>query len=124
MYVYMRVYVCMCVLEVEEVYFKMKILEADDQEYEAVRRITSSPQYSLVGWMAGGNSFGGVGPFALWPRKSRVEGTQKGREVQEQEEVGKKDKGKEGEERKEGKEENEEERGEGGGCGGEEQLFP
>ena len=66
------------------------------------------------------NSFGGLGPFALWPRKSRVEGTQQRREVQEQEEVGKKDKGKEGEERKEGKEEKEEERGEGGGCGGEE----
>ena len=30
--------------------------------------------------MAGGNffnSFGGVAPFALWTRKSRVEGTQK-----------------------------------------------
>ena len=64
------------------------------------------------------NSFGGLGPFALWPRKSRVEGTQQRREVQEQEEVGKKDKGKEGEDSKEGKEEKEER--EGGGCGGEE----
>ena len=61
------------------------------------------------------NSFGGVGSFALWIRKSRMEGTQQRREVQKQEEVGKMDKG---EERKEGKEEKEEERGKGGGCGG------
>ena len=70
--------------------------------------------------MAGGNffnSFSGVGLFALWPRKSRMEGTQQRREVQEQEEVGKKDKGKE-EDSKEGKEEKEER--EGRGCGGEE----
>ena len=36
MYVYMCVYVCMCVLEVGEAYVEMTILEADDQEYEAV----------------------------------------------------------------------------------------
>ena len=35
-YVCMRVYVCISVLEVGEAYVEMTILEADDQEYEAV----------------------------------------------------------------------------------------
>ena len=64
--------------------------------------------------MAGCNlftSFGGVGPFALWTRKSKSGGIQKRREVWEQEEVGKNEKGKEGEQRREGKEEKEEEGG-------------